>query len=69
MKSRDRGIDGLVPELGTLRRDPQPLFAQVPSNDEFRAHRADDEGEQRAAEQSEQDDALLPSRIELVPLP
>jgi hypothetical protein len=33
------------------------------------AHRADDEGEQRAAEQSEQDDALLPSRIELVPLP
>src|ERR1700688_1038961 len=25
MKSRDRGIDGLVPELGTLRRDPQPF--------------------------------------------
>jgi hypothetical protein len=25
MKSRDRGIDGLVPELGTLRRDPEPF--------------------------------------------
>jgi hypothetical protein len=25
MKSRDRGIDDLVPALGTLRRDPQPF--------------------------------------------
>jgi hypothetical protein len=26
MKSRDRGIDGLVPELGTLRRDTEPFL-------------------------------------------
>jgi len=30
MKSGDLGTDGLVPELGTLRRDPEPFFPVSP---------------------------------------